>query len=77
MSTFRGAVCRSVQGVLGQRIMSRSYNPIAIARCDDEMCKLSSTLRGQANRTVASHSADAEYIVGYCGVTQTAQAAAA
>lgn len=63
-----------VQVMMGQRIMPRSYHPIAAKLTDEELGRFLAMIRDGIARTVASMPAHRDYVTSYCG-TRGASAA--
>ncbi|HET7605048.1 MAG TPA: tryptophan halogenase family protein [Sphingomicrobium sp.] len=63
-----------VQVMMGQRIVPRSYHPIAAKLTDEELSGFLSMIRDGIARTVASMPMHTEYVAHYCGVREASAA---
>ena len=63
-----------VQVMMGQRIVPRSYHPIAAKLTDEEVARFLTMIREGIARTVASMPAHPDYVAHYCGVREASAA---
>ena len=63
-----------VQVMMGQRILPRSYHPIAAKLTDEEVARFLAMIREGIARTVASMPPHPDYVAHYCGVREASAA---